>query len=332
MTFTDFHMSYADVAVHKLMLQDVVRTEAYETALQQVVKPGSKVLDFGCGTGVMSIFASRAGAEEVYAVDRSVFIQVAQDIVQRNGIENIRFYHDDQDSLELDTKVDLIVSEWMGHFLFYEEMLGPLLRVRDRFLAAGGIMVPGTVSLYAGLVCDEDIREDLSFFEQHPYDIDFTDIAKVPLRQIELENLLPHQILASRVPLGTLDLHTLEAPPDELVGRVVPSREATIYGLCGWFEAQLTPTVVLGTGPADPPTHWNQILFPLTDPFTVSPSREVTVRISPPRGTGSADLGWSWSIEDSEQQMLITDMDHPTRLDPELAMGLLRSANTSPRR
>jgi SAM-dependent methyltransferase len=323
MTFKDYAMSYSDVAAHKLMLQDVVRTEAYETALQEVVKPGTRVLDFGCGTGVMSIFASRAGAAQVYAVDRSVFIQVARDIAQRNAIGNISFYHDDHESLELDTEVDLIVSEWMGHFLFYEAMLAPLLRVRDRFLAAGGLMVPGHVSLYAGLVCDEYFHEDLSYFRQRPYDIDFTDIAEVPLRQSELENLLPDQILASIIPLGTLDLLTLEAPPVELVGRVVPSREATVYALCGWFEAHLTPTVVLGTGPDDPPTHWNQILFPLTEPFAVSPSREVTVRISPPQETGTGDLGWSWSIADDAQAIQITDMDYPTRLDTKLGRGLL---------
>lgn len=138
MTLSDYSMSYADVTVHKLLLQDVVRTEAYETALQQVVKPGSRVLDFGCGTGVLSIFASRAGAAEVYAIDRSEFIQLAQKIAQRNDIRNVHFYHNDHESLELDTKVDVIVSEWMGHFLFYEAMLAPLLHVRDRFLAKGG--------------------------------------------------------------------------------------------------------------------------------------------------------------------------------------------------
>lgn len=324
MTITDYPMSYADVVVHKLMLQDVIRTEAYETALQQVVQPGSRVLDFGCGTGVLSIFASRAGAAEVYAVDRSVFIQLAQTIARRNDIENIHFYHDDHESLSLDTKVDIIVSEWMGHFLFYEAMLAPLLSVRDRFLKAGGLMVPGQVSLFAGLVCDDYFHEDLSYFHQRPYDIDFTDIAEVPLRQIELENLLPDQILTTAVPMGTLDLHTLEAPPAELVGRVMPTQEARVYALCGWFEAHLAPKVTLRTGPSDPPTHWNQILFPLPAPFTVRPDHELTVRISPPKESDVGDLGWCWSIEDDTQSIKITDMDHLDRLDQKLGKGLLR--------
>ena len=185
-------------------------------------------------------------------------------------------------------------------------------------------MVPGQVSLHAGLVTDEYFHEDLSYFRQRPYDIDFTDIAEVPMRQIELENLLPNQVLAASVPMGTFDMLTLDAPPTELLGRATPSEEATVYALCGWFETQLVPGVVLGTGPADPPTHWNQILFPLTEPFAVRPGREVTVRIAPPKESDVGDLGWSWSIEDDAQSIRISDMDHLSRLDTKLSKGLLR--------
>ena len=175
-----YTMSYRDVSMHKVMLQDIIRTEAYQKALQLAIKPGNRVLDFGCGTGVLSIFAVRSGAKRVCAVDRSVFIQTALKIAKHNRIDNIDFYYDDHESLELSEPVDVIVSEWMGHFLFYEEMLGPLLQVRDRFLAEGGIMIPGEVTLHAGLVCDDSIYEDLSFLYERPYEIDFAPIADVP--------------------------------------------------------------------------------------------------------------------------------------------------------
>ena len=143
MTVSDQYAgSYRDVGVHHMMLIDVVRTEAYERALQQAVTAGCRVMDFGCGTGVLSIFASRAGAGKVYAVDKSIFIQKAHAIAKRNKIENILFYHNNHEDLELDSKVDILVSEWMGHFLFYEAMLGPLLHLRDKYLVEGGTMVP----------------------------------------------------------------------------------------------------------------------------------------------------------------------------------------------
>ena len=318
-----YSQSYRDVAIHKLMLQDVVRTEAYESALRKAVVPGSRVLDFGCGTGVLSIFASRFGAERVFAVDRSEFIQAAHDIARRNGITNIEFHHDDSESVKIDSQVDLVVSEWMGRFLFQEAMLGPLLRVRDKFLAAGGVMIPGKVSLHAGLVCDKYFYDDLSFLRRKPYGIDFSPIADSPLRQTSFEDFSPKQILKATVDLGTFDLHTLREPPEVLEGVVVPDRKATIYGLCGWFSAELTEGIRLGTGPDDPPTHWGQLFFPFDEPFRASPDRELSVRIELPSELGPIDPTWRWSIEDSQQAIEMNDLDHRKRLDPNLPRGIV---------
>ena len=46
--------------MHKVMLQDIIRTEAYQKSISAVVKPEHSVLDFGCGSGFFAIFASRA--------------------------------------------------------------------------------------------------------------------------------------------------------------------------------------------------------------------------------------------------------------------------------
>jgi protein arginine N-methyltransferase 1 len=149
---TNYRMSYRDVAMHKVMIQDVVRTDAYEKSINEVIRPDHCVLDFGCGTGVLAMFAARAGARKIIAVDRSPFIKTAKDIALKNSFDNIDFYHDDDQSLQLDEKANVLVSEWMGHCLFYVAMLEPLLAVRDRYLAEGGIMIPAEVSLHVGLV------------------------------------------------------------------------------------------------------------------------------------------------------------------------------------
>ena len=56
------HGSYLDASTHKDMLRDVVRTSAYHDAIRLLVQPGDRVIDFGSGTGVLAIFAARAGA------------------------------------------------------------------------------------------------------------------------------------------------------------------------------------------------------------------------------------------------------------------------------
>src|SRR3954452_5310302 len=99
------------------MLSDGVRTLAFERALQSLIQPHHRVLDFGCGTGILSFFAHRAGARRIYAVDRSQFIGAARAIARVNGFDNIEFL-DGEDDVSLPTAVDVIVSEWMGHFVF----------------------------------------------------------------------------------------------------------------------------------------------------------------------------------------------------------------------
>ena len=305
----NYRMSYRDVAMHKVMLQDVVRTDAYNKSINEVVRPEHSVLDFGCGTGVLAMFAARAGARKVIAVDRSPIVKTAKEIAAQNNLDNIDFYHADHQSLHVGEKIDVIVSEWMGHCLFYEAMLEPLLAIRDRYLAQDGVMIPAEVSLHVGLVCDEDLLDDLSFLKGQPYGIDFSPIAHVPFQQTDLVTLEPDSILESTAHLGSLNMQTISKAdtPRVFSGTIKPSRKAEIFALCGWFSSILSPGVTVGTGPNDMPTHWDQILFPLPEHFTVEPSRELTITISPLTEQVGKEQFWSWSITDGEKTIRVNE-------------------------
>lgn len=303
-----FEESYLDITIHKLMLQDVVRTEAYERALKQIVKPGHSVLDFGCGTGVLSIFASRAGAKKVHAVDRTRFIRMAKKIAEKNEATNICFHHNDHQSLELDEKVDVLVSEWMGHFLFHEDMLGPLLHVRDKYLKPDGIMIPQEVSLHAGLVTDSEIFEDLNFFREKPYGIDFSPIEDVPFEQVTTDFFRLNQLMKPLIKLGSFNLSTLKAPPQKLVGQIIAEKSTTVYGICGWFGSTVADGIPLDTGPDDPYTHWSHLHFPLEKPFLVKKGKEITVEIRLPNDEEPLGDKWIWSLCDGTQTVVFDNM------------------------
>lgn len=280
------------------MLQDVVRTTAYDEALRRTVTPGCRVIDFGTGTGVLSIFAARHGAGQIDAIERTAFVHNARLIAAASGQPHIRFHHDNHESFSTDEQADVLVSEWMGHFLFYEAMLEPLIAVRNRWLKPAGVMVPSKVMAHAGLVTDEQCYEDLAFLMWQPYGIDFSCIADTPLKQCHLVALEPDQMLETVFDLGTMDMGTIERTPELLQGRARVEREATVYGIVAWFSMELCTDFTIGTGPADPETHWYQVFFPFVEPVEVSPAEELTITIHPPREGEEEEPTWRWSLSD----------------------------------
>ena len=108
---------YAEIEVHRTMICDRVRTEAFRRAIDSVVRHGDVVLDVGAGSGILSMFAARAGAARVYAVERTTVAVVAQELAVANGVaEIVRVIQGDVMDIELPERVDVIVSEWLGGF------------------------------------------------------------------------------------------------------------------------------------------------------------------------------------------------------------------------
>ncbi len=75
--------------------------------------------------------------------------------------------------------------------------------------------------------------------------------------QIRVE---PAAVLAPGQALLELDLLTATAEDVWSKSQLefVPVRDGVLNGFCLWFEAELSPSVVLDTGPFSPETHWAQ--------------------------------------------------------------------------
>lgn len=136
--------SYSSFYIHEEMIKDKIRTSSYQKAIENNPEAFKDkiVLDIGCGTGILSIFAARAGAKHVYAIEFADIADYAKQIVKMNSLDDrITIIKSKVEEAQLPVdKVDIIISEWMGYFLLYESMLDTVLYARDRWLAKDGIV------------------------------------------------------------------------------------------------------------------------------------------------------------------------------------------------
>lgn len=77
--------------LQKDMLEDHKRTGAYYQAVMQNRRQfaGKIVLDVGTGSGILAIFAAKAGAKKVYAVEATNMAKFAKQLVAHNGVMSI---------------------------------------------------------------------------------------------------------------------------------------------------------------------------------------------------------------------------------------------------
>ena len=143
------------------MIQDYSRTSTYQEAIERNSEnfKDKIVLDVGAGTGILSIFAAKAGAKHVYAVEYSETSKLARKIIEENGVSSkitvIQKRIEDVILTEDIPKVDIIISEWMGFCLLYESMLDSVLHARDTFLKPGGMMFPERARIFIAAIDDK---------------------------------------------------------------------------------------------------------------------------------------------------------------------------------
>lgn len=113
-------------------------------------------------TCLFARFAVKAGAKHVVGVDMSTIIDKAKEIVERNGMTSkITLLQGKMEEVKMPfSKVDIIISEWMGYFLLYESMLDTVLYARDRYLGAEGKIFPDKATIYMAGIEDGDYKEE----------------------------------------------------------------------------------------------------------------------------------------------------------------------------
>ena len=282
------------VRYHRQMLQDAVRTGSYQRALEQLIRPGDVVVDVGAGTGVMSIFAARAGARHVYAIESTPIARLARRIISDNGLsEAITVLEADAATVALPEPADVLVSECMGSFVYSDAMLGVLATCR-RLLAPGGRVCPSRITTFLAPTFLAPVFGEFAWWDKPRYGIDFSS-ARISAVNDTYPVQCPSPQLLSAPPAHYGDIFPTQ--PVALADQSVVlrfEREGPVDTVLGWFDAELAPDVLLQTGPGHS-THWGQLAFPVP-PFVAQPGGMLHFHLTVVRGVRDLPTYAWWGV------------------------------------
>ena len=248
------------------MLKDEVRTMSYRDAIYQNrhLFHGKVVLDVGCGTGILSMFAAKAGAKQVIGVDISHIIHKAREIVRDNQLDHIvTLIQGKMEEVQLPVdKVDIIISEWMGYFLLYESMLDTVLYARDRYLAPGGLIFPDKATMKIAAIEDEEYKNEKIHFWDNVYGFNMSAIKPVAMREPLVDTVDGNKVcVTDAFTFKEIDILTVKKEDLQFVSefKLVAQRNDFIHAFIAWFDCTFSSChkpVFFSTGPFDRYTHW----------------------------------------------------------------------------
>ncbi|OBA22655.1 S-adenosyl-L-methionine-dependent methyltransferase [Metschnikowia bicuspidata var. bicuspidata NRRL YB-4993] len=264
-----YFSSYDHFGIHEEMLKDTSRTLLYRLAMfkNKHLFKDKVVLDVGCGTGILSMFAAKAGAKHVYSVDMSSIIDKAKQIVSLNGYaDKITLVQGKLEDINLPVdSVDIIVSEWMGYFLLYESMLDTVLYARDKYLVPGGLILPDKCLMYIAGIEDGNYKNDKIHYWEDVYGFDYTPFIEIAMSEPLVDTVENLSLITTPHKFFEFDINTVKK--EDLAFHRSFSLKAIDADLCHayivWWDCDFPgdEKVTLPTGPMNHYTHWKQTVF-----------------------------------------------------------------------
>ncbi|KAJ1849186.1 Nuclear SAM-dependent mono-and asymmetric methyltransferase [Coemansia sp. RSA 2708] len=314
MTSKDYYFdSYAHFGIHEEMLKDEVRTMSYRDAIMKNkhIFQDKVVLDVGCGTGILSMFAAKAGAKHVMGVDMSNIIDKARLIVAENGLaDRVTLLKGKMEEVQLPfDKVDIIISEWMGYFLLYESMLDTVLLARDRYLSPNGKIFPDTATMIVSTIEDGEYKEDKLNFWDDVYGFKMTCIKEAAMHEPLVDTVESRVVNASQCVFKTIDILTVQKADLSFTApfEVSIARDDYVHAFISWFDIEFRAChkpVRFSTGPFAKYTHWKQTVFYTQNTLTVCKGDTIkgTITCAPnSENPRDLDIIYDYQLEGKEQ-------------------------------
>ena len=284
---------FANPWEHVRLLSDGPRNAALLALLARRA-PGARVLEVGCGTGLLSCAAARLGATRVYAVEPTPLASVAARLVADNALGDIVEVLQARVEDLAPRPVDLAFSELLNADPFVEGVL-PAMNAASAWVAPGGRLAPRRLRVWAALA-----RAGGSAAEARAARAEVRRLGQ----RLDLRLDALQEALATPIPYVSLSGSEVPAGPARLVwdlalgdgalpGPVTlalqPAEAGPVAGIILWFEADLDDNLPLGNAPgAD--THWGRLVAAFAEERGVRAGGTVDVRFT--TAEGRVEVRW----------------------------------------
>lgn len=226
----------------------------------------------------MSLFAAKAGAKKVYAVDASDILDEAEQIIKLNKYDHIISCHkikiEDLSEAVGPIQVDIIISEWMGYCLLYESMLQSVMFARDQFLKKEGVLLPNKTNMYICGIEDATYRRDKIDFWDRVSGFDFSPLKKAALYEPLIDCAEADQVITTCDCFHSIDIETIslgELTAFKKPFQIEALKDETCHCLLIYFDVIFSKgfqLVYFSTSPEDEYTHWKQTIFYFETPLS----------------------------------------------------------------
>ena len=279
------------------MLQDKIRMDAYEKAIQRTVRPGCVVLDIGTGTGIHALMAARAGARHVYAIEPAESILLAPAVARANGLdEKITFIQDLSTAVTLPEKADVLISDLHGTLPWYHQHIPTIVDARSRLLKDGATLIPQQDTVYMAAVESAELYSTYSDpWRQQPYGFAMHHIASHLTNGYIRGRAGRESLLSGIERIAELDYRSIVDPNVSVSVSLAPTRPGTLHGFLIWFDTQVLEGVQLTSAPFEPEISYGSSFFPIAEPTEVQPEDTILLEW---RGTlQGMEYVWIWNCE-----------------------------------